>query len=104
MVALLIFYASYEVIRDAISPLMGEKPNKNLQNKIKNLISRVTDVEVHFHHLHIHNYGNHAEITFHIMLPPHISLFEAHQITEKIESSIRKEMNYEATIHMEPSY
>lgn len=104
MVALLIFYASYEVIRDAISPLMGEKPDKNLQNKIKNLISRETDVEVHFHHLHIHNYGNHAEITFHIMLPPHISLAEAHIITEKIESSIRKEMNYEATIHMEPSY
>lgn len=103
MVALLIFYASYEVIRDAISPLMGEKPDKNLQNKIKNLISRVTDVDVHFHHLHIHNYGNHAEITFHIKLPPHISLAEAHFITEKIESTIRKEINYEATIHMEPS-
>jgi len=103
MVALLIFYASYEVIRDAISPLMGEKPDKNLQNKIKNLISRVTDVDVHFHHLHIHNYGNHAEITFHIKLPPHISLAEAHFITEKIEATIRKEINYEATIHMEPS-
>ncbi|MEN8119475.1 MAG: cation diffusion facilitator family transporter [Bacteroidota bacterium] len=102
IVALLIFYASYEVIRDAISPLMGENPDKILDNKIKNLISRITDMDVHFHHLHIHNYGNHTEITFHIKLPPHISLSEGHNITEKIESTIRKEMNFEATIHMEP--
>ena len=104
MVALLIFYASYEVIHDAINPLMGEKPNKKLISKIKNLISRITDIDVHFHHLHIHNYGEHTEITFHIMLPPHISLHEAHIITEKIELTIRKELNLEATIHMEPSH
>ncbi len=103
IVAFLIFYASFEVIRDAIKPLMGEVPDKNLVSKIKNLISRITDVDVHFHHLHIHNYGDHTEITFHIKLPPHLSLFEAHIITEKIESTIRKELNYEATIHMEPN-
>ncbi len=102
MVAALIFYASYQVIRDAIDPLMGEKPDKNLIGKIKNLISRITELDVHFHHLHIHNYGDHNEITFHIKLPAHISLSEAHAVTKKIELTIRKELNYEATIHMEP--
>jgi cation diffusion facilitator family transporter len=102
MVALLIFYASFEVIRDAVRPLMGQNPSKEFEQKIKNLISRITELDVNFHHLHIHNYGNHNEITFHIKLPAHISLKEAHKVSEDIENTIRKEMNIEATIHIEP--
>jgi cation diffusion facilitator family transporter len=102
LVSLLIFYASFEVIRDAIRPLMGQNPSKEFEQKIKNLISRITELDVNFHHLHIHNYGNHNEITFHIKLPAHISLHEAHKVSAQIENTIRKEMNIEATIHIEP--
>lgn len=102
MVAFLIFYAGFEVIRDAVQPLMGKSPDKSTSDKIKNLISKLTDIDVNFHHLHIHEYGNHTEITFHIILPAKLSLYEAHQLTDRIESAIRKEMNIEATIHMEP--
>lgn len=102
VVAFLIFYAGFEVIRDAVQPLMGQNPDKNMSDKIKNLISRITEMDVNFHHLHIHEYGNHTEITFHIKLPAKLSLYEAHQLTERIESAIRKEMSIEATIHMEP--
>ncbi len=102
MVALLIFYASFEVIRDAVRPLMGQNPSKEFEQKIKNLISRITELDVNFHHLHIHNYGNHNEITFHIKLPAHLSLLEAHKVSKQIENAIRKEMNIEATIHVEP--
>ena len=103
MVAMLIFYAGFEVIRDAIRPLMGQNPSKEFEQKIKNLISRITEMEVNFHHLHVHNYGNHHEITFHIKLPAHLSLSEAHKVSEQIENAIRKEMNIEATIHIEPN-
>ena len=103
MVALLIFYAGFEVICDAIRPLMGQNPSKEFEQKIKNLISRITEMEVNFHHLHVHNYGNHHEITFHIKLPAHLSLSEAHKVSEQIENAIRKEMNIEATIHIEPN-
>ncbi len=103
MVALLIFYAGFEVIRDAVRPLMGQNPSKEFEQKIKNLISRITEMDVNFHHLHVHNYGNHNEITFHIKLPAHLSLSEAHKVSEQIENAIRKEMNIEATIHIEPN-
>jgi len=103
MVALLIFYASFEVIRDAVRPLMGQNPSKEFERKIKNLISRITELDVNFHHLHVHNYGNHNEITFHIKLPAHLSLREAHKVSELIENTIRKEMNIESTIHIEPN-
>jgi len=103
MVALLIFYASFEVIRDAVRPLMGQNPSKEFERKIKNLISRITELDVNFHHLHVHNYGNHNEITFHIKLPAHLPLREAHKVSELIENTIRKEMNIESTIHIEPN-
>jgi len=102
MVALLIFYASYEVISEAIKPLMGEKPNAAIEAKIKELICKTTNKDVNFHHLHVHKYGHHTEITFHIKLSAHISLADAHFITEKIESEIKKEMDFEATIHIAP--
>ena len=102
LVAFLIFFAAYEVIRDAVQPLMGQNPDKAISDKIKNLISKTTEIDVNFHHLHIHEYGNHTEITFHIKLPSSLSLYEAHQITERIETAIRNEMSIEATIHMEP--
>ena len=57
---------------------------------------------VNMHHFHIHNYGQHTEITFHLRLSGAITLEEAHKIATDMENSIRDELSIEATIHMEP--
>ena len=59
-------------------------------------------IPVHLHHLHIHNYGDHKEITFHIELPPKMKLKEAHKIADEMEILIRSELKIESTIHIEP--
>jgi cation diffusion facilitator family transporter len=102
LVALLIFYAAYEILKEGISPLIGEVPDKELINRIKGIAEGIAGKDVDIHHIHIHKYGNHSEITFHIRLPKEFVLERVHNIATDIETSIKEELNIEATIHMEP--
>ena len=102
VVALLIFYAAYEILNEAIDRLLGEVPEDEIIREV-NRITKELELDVCPHHFHMHRYGDHIELTFHIILPPELSLVDAHDETNKIEVAIREEMNIEATIHMEPS-
>jgi len=102
VVALIIFYSSYEVIKEAIKPLMGESPDNETNTAISKIIKQNINIKFNFHHLHIHNYGNHTEITFHLKLDKKMDFEEAHNIASLIEEKIKNELDIIATIHMEP--
>jgi len=103
LVALLILYASYEIFGDAVNPLLGEEPDKDLLDKIHDICKQITGIDDIFtHHYHVHKYGAHTELTFHVKLPGSMNLKEAHDIASQIEGAIKSELNIEATIHMEP--
>jgi cation diffusion facilitator family transporter len=102
LVALFIVKATYEILRDAINPLLGEVPEKEIVSKIKTICQEQIDEHVNVHHFHIHNYGNHTELTFHIRMPGDLSLHQAHELVTRVEQIIRETLNIEPTIHMEP--
>lgn len=102
IVALLIAYAAWGILKDAFNPLIGENPDPDLKEKIKNICSEVGETNVRPHHFHIHKYGNHTELTFHLKFPDNLMLLEAHNEVSLIEEKIKNELNIEATIHMEP--
>ncbi len=101
IIAVMIFYAAYEILRDSVNRLLGEVPDEELIRDIKKLI---TDLKLNVcpHHFHMHRYGQHIELTFHILFPPEMSLKEAHDKTNLIENAIRYKFKIETTIHMEP--
>ena len=101
IVALMIFYASYEVLRDSVNRLIGEKPDKDMLDKIQAEINRL-NMDVQAHHFHLHRYGDHCELTFHLSMAAGITLYEAHEKADVLERNLRSKMNIEATIHMEP--
>jgi cation diffusion facilitator family transporter len=103
VVALLIFYAAYEILKEGINPLIGQTPDRELIKKIKEISNRVAKRETDIHHIHIHTYGNHTEMTFHITLPKEYMFEKVHNIATEIEMTIKEELDIEATIHMEPS-
>ncbi|UCH14583.1 MAG: cation transporter [Bacteroidales bacterium] len=102
LVAVFIFYAAYEILKNGINPLIGEVPDIELINKVKVISDRVAGQKTNIHHIHIHKYGHHTEITFHIRLPKDYIFEKVHNIATGIEISIKEELNIEATIHMEP--
>ena len=102
IVAGIILYASYDILTSAIGPLLGRSPNKELIKQVTEICEKHGGNKVYVHHFHIHDYGNHTELTFHIHLDGEMSLEAAHAISKQIEFELLKELKIEATIHMEP--
>jgi len=102
IVALLILYVTYDILKGAINPLLGEMPDIGLVAKIKEIAEHSTSDSISVHHIHLHRYGEHTELTFHIKLAGASRLDYAHSIATSIEKGIREKLDMEATIHIEP--
>ena len=102
IVSLILFHAVYDIIKDAISKILGEQIPDSIAKNVKEIILSIYNTELGAHHFHCHNYGEHKEITFHIKVDPKLSVKEAHIIANKIEEEIQKKLNIISTIHIEP--
>jgi len=102
IISFMLFYATYEIAKEAITILLGEKPNPELINKIIAVIETVYDGNLQAHHFHIHNYVAHQELTFHIKLDNDLSLISGHKIATDIEDKVFEVLGIIATIHIEP--
>lgn len=102
LVAVMIGWAAYSILKENILPLIGEKIGPELEESIKKHAADIAVGDAKIHHLHIHKYGRHAEVTFHMMFPPDITLFDAHSIATKLEVRLRERIGIESTIHIEP--
>jgi len=102
LVSAMIFYAAYEIIREGTDPLLGEIPERELLDHLREIAKESSGIDTHIHHVHVHRYGEHIELTAHIKLPKNTTLEKAHQIADDIEMDISRKLNIEATIHMEP--
>lgn len=102
VIAIMLFYAAFEIIKSAINKLLGEKPSDELIDKIKQIINELFDDNYLPHHFHIHNYVNNQELTFHIKVENTMSVLDAHAIATKIENKIKELMDITSTIHIEP--
>jgi cation diffusion facilitator family transporter len=103
LVALLILHAAYGILKEVFHAFLGEKPDKQILEKINDICTEHYESAVYPHHIHVHHYGAHTEMTFHIKLNKSLSLEKAHNITSMIEDDIRNDLGIEATIHTEPS-
>lgn len=102
IIAFLLFYGTYEILKDAIGTLLGHEADAELIEEIRKIAIKCCESDLNLHHFHLHNYGNHQEITFHIRLDGKLSLQESHEIASRIEKNIKENLNIIATIHMEP--
>jgi len=102
VVALFLFYAAYEIIREIITKMLGEKPNDELVQKITACIAAVHPDALQIHHFHLHDYVTQKELTLHIRLPGDMTIDRSHRIASEIEDAIRKDFGIIATIHVEP--
>jgi len=97
-----IFHAGYGIFKEVVNPLIGQQPDKEMLDRIKEVCTEIAGNEVSPHHFHVHQYGAHTELTFHIALDGMQSLTEAHSLADKMEKQINEIFAVEATIHIEP--
>lgn len=102
LVALMIGYASFDILKKEVKSLMGEQPPEQLLNSIVTVAQETSEIPLHMHHIHIHSYGDHSELSCHIKLPREMSILEAHEICTKVEKGLLDKFGYIATVHAEP--
>jgi len=83
-----IFYTGYEIVRDNVSYLVGAAPPEALRREI---IERALDhPRVRgAHDVVAHYVGPEVDVSLHIEVEGHMSLFEAHDIESEVVESVR---------------
>ncbi|MBN2273000.1 MAG: cation transporter [Bacteroidales bacterium] len=104
IISVMLFYATYQIAKEAINILLGEKPSPELIEKITAMITKEYGGTIQPHHFHIHNYISHQELTFHIKLENSLSIESGHKIATDIENKISGLFGIDATVHIEPLY
>jgi cation diffusion facilitator family transporter len=102
IIALMLYYAVYEIVKDAINQLLGQKPDPKLIEDVRNIVKEMYEEELYPHHFHLHNYGTQLELTFHLKFDKTQTIESCHNMATKIENELRNRLNVETTIHLEP--
>jgi len=102
IVSFFIFYTAYQIIKETATAIIGESCDKNTITELKEIANSVAGFDVLMHHIHLHNYINHTEITFHIYLLDTMTVYESHSITSSIIKKIKEIKQYDSTIYIDP--
>ena len=102
LVSLAILYAGYSLVKDTISPLLGEAPDEELVKSIKQGVLSYDNI-IGVHDLIIHNYGvGKCMASIHAEIPSNIDLVTIHEIIDTAEREISQKLNIYLVIHMDP--
>lgn len=97
-----ILFAGYKLVKETISPLLGEAPDPEL---VKSIVKETVSYKniIGAHDLIIHSYGANKTIaSIHAEIPSNIPIMEAHEIIDKAENQISKKLGIHLIIHMDP--
>ncbi len=102
VVSAAILYAGYSLVKDTISPLIGEAPDEELVKAIKQGVLSYDNI-IGVHDLIIHNYGvGKCMASIHAEIPSNIDLITIHEIIDTAEREISQKLNIYLVIHMDP--
>ena len=102
-VALNILWSGWQVMRDSLGGLMDEAAPPETLTRIRELISTGADGAIEAHDLRTRHAGRMTFIDFHLVVPGHMPVCEAHEICDRIERRLTDAMQDTlVTIHVEP--
>lgn len=102
LVALFIIWSGIGLIKETVSPLLGEAPDPELVEAIaQNVMS--FDGVLGIHDLVVHNYGpGKIFASIHIEVDANGDLMESHDMVDNIERQISQKFRLMLTAHMDP--
>ena len=102
VVALAIVYSGFSLIKETLSPLLGEPPDPVLVSDITDMVMSYENI-TGIHDLIVHNYGlGRIMASIHAEIPSNIDIMEIHHIIDTAEREISKKLNIYLVIHMDP--
>ncbi len=105
LVAVNILWSGWQVVKESLSGLMDEAvPEKTLEH-IRDVISAEASGAVEAHDLRTRHAGSATFVEFHLVVPGTMTVFDAHEICDRLETAIAKVVpDTRVTIHVEPEH
>ena len=102
IVAGMILWGGGNVLKDTVSKLLGEPPDKELVEKLRELLLASPGIDG-VHDIMIHNYGEGSYyVTAHAEISGEGDRFSAHDILENAEVAVRKKLPVHLLLHGDP--
>ena len=102
LVALFIVWSGIQLVRETSSPLLGEAPDPQLVENIREIICRDPSV-LGIHDLMVHNYGpGRIFASVHIEMDANGDIMTNHDIIDNIERLVQRSLNIQFVAHMDP--
>ncbi|HHT62931.1 MAG TPA: cation transporter, partial [Clostridia bacterium] len=103
LIALLIIKASYDLTKEAFSPLLDTRLPIEEEKDIINIICRYQDGFLEYHKLRSRKSGSERHIDLHLVVPGEKPINEVHQMCDQIEKEIKNRFSTcQVLIHAEP--
>ena len=102
VVSILVMIAGVNIAKDTLAPLIGEPIDPVLYRKISEMVESYEGV-VGSHDLIVHNYGpSKSMASIHAEVPNDADMEAAHEIIDRIERDVARELGIFLVIHMDP--
>lgn len=102
IVAIVIFIAGINIVKDILGRLLGQPPSQELVKNIEEIMlseEQITGI----HDLIVHDYGPGRIIaSVHAEVPANADIVEIHDIIDNVEKKISEELKIVICVHMDP--
>jgi cation diffusion facilitator family transporter len=103
LVALNILWSGWRLLKESVGGLMDEAAPPPTLARIRELISENAEGALEAHDVRTRQAGRRTFVDFHLVVPGNMTVSEAHDICDRIESGVRAEFRDALiTIHVEP--
>lgn len=102
LVSLFIMYSGYDLVKETISILIGEKVEPELIKEVLNEIKKYEDV-LGIHDVMCHSYGpTKIYMSLHAEVDCSKNILDIHTTIDEIENTVKNNYNIDLVIHMDP--
>ena len=101
-VALIVAAAAYRIIAQAAQPLIGERLSVEEIAEMSRIASSVDGVRG-VHDIVVQRYGTFQVISLHAVVSRELTVVEAHDISQAVETALQQNLFAHATVHIDPA-
>lgn len=102
LVSLFIIFTGVGLIKETLSPLIGQSPDPEFVKEITDLVLSSPNI-IGIHELTVHNYGpGKSMISMHAEMPAEKNIIELHEEIDLMEKKLKEKFGCSAIIHMDP--
>lgn len=102
IVSAAVLVAGFNIAKDTLKPLLGEAIDREVYDRITSKVEGYEGI-LGSHDLIVHNYGpTHSMATIHAEVSNESGIEEAHELIDRIEREVLRDLNIFLVIHMDP--